>query len=191
MSNHRPDTLVMNMGHPSRTLESQGSSYVSMIVADVLAPSKHQAPITTILAMSCELCNLYCVMSIKNIFYGVRVSVTRQFLYYRWVSIFTLTLSHKTRIPQHLNTSTLHGKPIPGADSRYPGHSQRWPALCIPSATSEKAMMLQNLTGHKLSKKINFIDFANCDQTLFATSVNQVTKLECVVGRNKNESHMN
>ena len=42
-----------------------------------------------------------------------------------------------------------------------------------------------NLTGHKLSKQINFSDFVNCDQTLLPTSVNQVTKLECLVGRNE------
>ena len=50
---------------------------------------------------------------------------------------------------------------------------------------SHDVITCYNLTGHKLSKQINFSDFANCDQTLLPTSVNQVTKLESVVGHNE------
>ena len=92
---------------PLTAFEAQESAYVSMIVVDVLAPSKHQDP------SNHNICNVMWIMHFvlcyihENIFCGVGLSVTRQFLYYWWVSILTMTLSHATRIQQHLNTSML------------------------------------------------------------------------------------
>ena len=65
---------------PLRTLETEGSAYVSMIVADVLVPSKHQA--TT----NHDTCDVMWITKFvlcyvhKNIFYGVGLPVTHQFL---------------------------------------------------------------------------------------------------------------
>ena len=104
---------------PLRTLETQGSAYVSMIVADILAPSKHQA---TSNHNACDvmwftqfvLCYVH-----GNIFYGVGLSVTHQFLYITEGLAFSRW--HLARWPEYGNTWTPQRsrKPIP--QSRFQG----------------------------------------------------------------------
>ena len=128
---------------PLRTLVTEGSAYVSMIVADVLVPSKSQA--TT----NHDTCDVMWITQFvlcyvhKNIFYGVGLSVTHQFLYITDGLAFSRW--HLAMRPEYRNTWTPQpsGELIPRSRFQVSGpfSEMAW-TLYIPSATSEKAMML-------------------------------------------------